>query len=1169
MTTRMESARGGVEALGQARDTTLLDLLVARLGDAATRPALATQPSADDATTTWTWLEAAAAAVDLAAALEETGLRCGDRVVHVGTHSVDWVVVDLACLLAGVVHVSLHADAPRLELLDQIAWLAPAGVVLSGEEGPFPPNAAARLLGGLSDSRRVIDRRRPTPRRGQRLPPPSAGLCSEAWRSRAADPEALRREVSRRAAVIDPDAPARIFLSSGTTGRPRGYAHSQRSLATNALAAAAIFLDESADVRLSWLPMSHALACTGDLSTALVRGGCLNVVPDRRRLFDACRFLPPTVILGVPAFYERLERGVRSGAIPDLAAALGGRVRVCISGGAALRERTQLLFAARGVPLVEGYGLAEAGPVVALDNPRGCRPGWVGKPLAGIDVRLDSVGQLLVRTPSRALEQILPPDAELAVDDHHGDRADEWIATGDTAEIAADGRIRITGRVVDTIVLSTGTKLPPAEVERILADDAVVAQVCVCGDRLAAPVALIVPEPAVVRAAIRSLGIRVASRRAALRHPRFLRWLARRLARRQASLPRSWRVRRIVLVNRPFDIDRGEMTHSMKLKRPSIANHFAATLDAASAPSPPPGVADVPRDDAPLSHATAGIAATLWGLPRGDDGGFANAAAFATQPLPDEIAGVLQEAQRRLGALQAEGLLYAPMPMTKLPPAPLDDAPPRPEGLFTAAAEAAVGETGLWGVHVPVAYGGCGGTVVDLVKSVTKIAGIVPSAAGMLAVHSAIGAVSTLVAFGTPSQQARHLPGLAEGKPLSVFGATEPEVGCDLGAVRTTLARRDGRLVIDGTKMFITNATYGRLVKLLVVADGKPAVVLARLPDRDTPSFRLLSYALHPLRHTSNHALEFRGFTVDEQDVIKGPGGDAMAVVWHGLNRGRSTLAAQAAGTLGLLRAHAREHALGRASWGQPIASRQLVQGRLARIAAGSLACEALSIWAAATIDTSGGMGGELEAITAKVVASQAVREGAIDALGIHGGRAFLVGHPLGDSFHDHLAVGVYEGESDLLGLALFKGLAKRHPLSERLRQGSRFGVAVGWLGWRVARLAGAGHDAGILDRRLREHAAAARKVLAASAVAIDRAIRRHGRGLAERQLEVGSLSATVRDAASALAVAHHADIQGDDAATATADVWCRMALARASCRRLTPADHAAIGALGRRVVEG
>ena len=160
-------------------------------------------------------------------------------------------------------------------------------------------------------------------------------------------------------------------------------------------------------------------------------------------------------------------------------------------------------------------------------------------------------------------------------------------------------------------------------------------------------------------------------------------------------------------------------------------------------------------------------------------------------------------------------------------------------------------------------------------------------------------------------------------------------------------------------------------------------------------------------------------------------------------------------------------------------------------------------------------------------------------------------------------------GESELLGLALFKGLARRHPLSARLRQGSRVGAAVDWLGWRVGRLVAAGGDRGILDSHLRAHAAAARRSLASSAVAIDRAIRRHGRALAERQLEVGALSAAVRDAASVLAVAHHADVRGDDEALVTADVWCRMALARAAGRRLTPADHAAIGALGRGIIEG
>ena len=155
---------------------------------------------------------------------------------------------------------------------------------------------------------------------------------------------------------------------------------------------------------------------------------------------------------------------------------------------------------------------------------------------------------------------------------------------------------------------------------------------------------------------------------------------------------------------------------------------------------------------------------------------------------------------------------------------------------------------------------------------------------------------------------------------------------------------------------------------------------------------------------------------------------DGMRIVWHGLNRGRITLAAQAAGTLRILLETAREYSGRRRTWGEPIGARQLVQGRLGRIAARIVACDALAAWAATSID--GGQTGELEAITAKIVAGECVRDSAIDALGVHGGRAFLVGHPLGDSLHDHLAVTVYEGESDLLGLALFKGIAKHHPLA-------------------------------------------------------------------------------------------------------------------------------------------
>ena len=1112
----------------------LVDLLRARAADAFDRPAVMTWR--DGAIDTVSWGGLIGTALEYARVLEAHGLGRGDRLAHVGPHAIEWIVVDLACLLSGLVHVALHDDEPATVLEERIAWLAPRGCVASG----------GRLVRGL---RATVPRPRPS------------------W---PVDREAVFTGLADRAAACDPDAPAAIFLSSGTTGHPRAVVHSQRALAWNATASSAVFLDDPRDVRLSWLPLAHAYARVGDLYTALVRGGALVVVGDRRQVLDACRATAPTVILGVPVFFERIAAGVAAGRITDLPAALGGAVRVCVSGGAPLKDRTAAVFAAGGVPLVQGYGLAEAGPVVALASPRTMRPGTVGPPLPGLDVRCDVRGHLLVRTPSATLGVIEPGCTDMAPA-----TVDGWLATGDLGRLDDAGHLVITGRAVDTVALSTGAKVPPAEVERALAEDPVVAQVCVLGQGLAAPVALVVPEPAVVRAAVRRLGLRVFSRRQALAHPRLVRWLARRLAARQAALPRPWRVRWAVFVPRPFDAAHGEATTAFKLKRAAIATHFSHVLTAAAMAEPPSWIAVVPTGresdlPSPGSRESPGgrpLAALLW---QGTSGGFAASAARSAAPLSAAVTAVLEHTDAALERLRSEQLLYAPLPST-LPPAPLADAPLAPTGVFTAHAEATLADAGLWGLAVPEAFGGTGASLGELARAITHVAARVPTAAGLLSVHSSIGAVSALVAFGSAEQQARLLPGLAEGRPLSIFGATEPDAGCDLSGVATTIDRTAAGLVVSGTKMFITGATHGRLVKLLARLDGRPVVALVRLPDTDTPSFHLRHYALHPLKHAHNAALEFTRHPLAEADLLAAPSGrdgpDAMRIIWHGLNRGRITLAAQAAGTLRILLAQARDHALGRHTWGEPIASRELVQGRLGRIAARIAACDALTAWAAASIDAGGS--GELEALTAKVVAGECVRESAIDALGVHGGRAFLVGHPLGDSFHDHFAVTVYEGESDLLGLALFKGLAKQHPLATHARGTSRLARAASWLAWRAGTFARGHRDTAILDTMLRDHTRQARSELARVALSIDCVIRRHGRSLAERQLEIGALSARVRDLASVLAVAHHADATADDRAIASADVWCRLALARALSRRLTAADHAAVAGLGKGVVAG
>jgi long-subunit acyl-CoA synthetase (AMP-forming)/alkylation response protein AidB-like acyl-CoA dehydrogenase len=1144
------SARGTRQAAAPpAGAPSLAALLRDRFADSHDRPALVDGLRPD---MRLSWGETITAALTLATRLEAEGLSAGDRLAHVGPPSPDWVLVDLACLLSGVVHVALHADATPAEHARQLAWLQPRAVVVSGA-GQAPAAGRIPLV---------------------RLACPAVPLGPDHDRA------AISTALDRRVAAVDPAAPATILLSSGTTGHPHGVVHCQRALVANATAAAAVFLDEPDDVRLAWLPQSHALARTGDLYTALVRGGCLSLVGDRRRILDACRALPPTVILGVPAFFMRLERASAAGRIADLKAALGGRVRVAVSGGAALPERTAAWFSARGVPLVEGYGLAEAGPVVTLASPRSLRPGTVGQPLAGVELRLDPQGQLLVRTPSRAIAVIAadntgahqagssPEPTEPAEPTAH-----DWLATGDTATIDPDGHVRITGRVVETLVLATGHKLPPAAVERALAEEPLVAQVCVVGQGLPWPVALVVPDPDRLRLLIRSLGARVVSRRGAAAHPRVLGWLARRLDHAQRWLPRAWRARRAVLVMRAFDAAHDEATESFKLKREAIARHFRTSIEAAVATPAGRGVIVLPPSapsNAPPAARGCAVAALWGGAPTAD--GFA-AAADATSGDGDRHGPVVTAALEAITRLRAAGALHEPGPVP--PPAPLADdfaaallpGPPPASGVFSTVAEEAVGETGLWGLAVPEDHGGSGANLRELAAAITRVAAAAPTAAGMLAVHSSIGAVSALTAFGTPQQQARHLPGLARGRPLSVFGATEPGAGCDLHAASTRLERTaDGHYVVTGTKLFITGATHGRLVKLLAQRDGRPAVALVGLPAHDGPGFRLRHYRLHPLRHAHNAALEFARMPVSADDLLAAPGDDGMAIVWHGLNRGRVTLCAQAAGTLRILLAHATDHARRRQTWGRPIASRELVLGRLGRIAAAIPACDALAAWAGWVIDA--GLPGELEAIVAKTTASLAVRDAAFDALGVHGGRAFLVGHPLGDALHDHLAVTVYEGESDLLGLALFKGLSRGHPLAGR-RDAPAWRRAATWLAWRTAALvprARARHGT-LFDRRLAGHAAAARRLLDQTALAIDRAIRRHGRGLAERQLEIGGLAAIVRDGLGVLAVAHHADRLADERGLLGADVWCRLALARARGRRLTAADLDAVATLGRAVV--
>lgn len=1097
------------------------------------------------------WGQLLSQSVAVAERIEAAGMTAGDRVLHIGPHSTAWPIVDFGCLLSGVVHVALHAEESQSEQDRHLQLFKPSGIVLSG-------GIRCRSL------------------TQQDLPLLEVQVN---WSTDRIDRGSLRNIIAERLQRCDPDAPAAVLISSGTTGRPKGFVHSQRSLVTNAAASAVEFLEEPDDVRLSWLPQSHALARVGDLYTTVVRGGALNVVRDRRRILEACEKAPPAAILGVPIFYDRLARAVQQGKIINLCEALGGRVRVCVSGGAPLRQLTARIFQQHDVPLVEGYGLAEAGPVVAVSNPRCKQAGAVGHSLRGIEVaisdRESDIGQVVIRTPCRALSVIDPArdGAEFPIDNT------AWLETGDTGVIDGDGQLRITGRIDDILTLSNGTKFSPVDVEAVMLEEPAVAQVCVAGEGLPRPVAFIVPEPLMVRELLKRFRCRVWSRSQALSHPKVLQWFARTIGIHQRILPRPLRVAQFVLVDHPFDVAHGEATESFKIKRRVIVNNFSRYMKFFERQAdctqgkllPRVGVIkDMEKknsDSASQSKSTTSwLNAALWQgrNSMGHGSGFSYAADRMVAELSSEVSGVIDNAIEAIDKLRDADELYDKIEAISTPDAPLVDPPMPPTGKLSKVAEQVLGQTGLWGLFVPHVYGGTGCSFRELVQAVARLASINPTVAGLLSVHSTIGAVSAVTTFGSEDQQQYWLPQLAEGHPLSVFAATEPDAGCDLHRISSRLERDGRRLLLTGTKMFITGATYGRLVKLLALFEEKPVIVLVQLPQSNTPHFTLQSYGLHPLKHAHNNALNFQQFSIDSSCVLSpgtGPDGqerDGMSIVWHGLNRGRVALAAQASGTIRLLLKQAVLYSGKRFTWGQPIQTRELVLGRLGRMAAAQLVCEALSGWSASLIDD--GCSGEYEAILTKIIASRCLRQAAVDALGIHGGRAFLIGHPLGDSFHDHFAAGVYEGESDLLGLALLKGITKHHPLASKR-------TLLAWIQWRISRSLQwfpPREDAALLDSELQSLATQARRNLVAASIETDRLLRTHGRKLAEQQLILTDLSDRIQGFISCLAVIHYADRRADIDSVSAAVCWCRSILSGYSGKSRDMDDYRRLAELGR-----
>jgi len=441
----------------------------------------------------------------------------------------------------------------------------------------------------------------------------------------------------------------------------------------------------------------------------------------------------------------------------------------------------------------------------------------------------------------------------------------------------------------------------------------------------------------------------------------------------------------------------------------------------------------------------------------------------------------------------------------------------------------------------------------------SKMAMLEPSVAGLASVHGCIGAVDPIKTFGNKYQKEKWLPLLASGEKLSAFALTEPCAGSDMTALKTTATLEDDHYVVNGEKLFITNAICGRLISLVCLIDNEPQVLIVELPEEENAHFQLKKYGLYALSRLNNNGLVFKNFKVPKENLIKPNKGNGLTIAYHGLNLGRIALCANAAGCMNVMLWSMLPWSNFRITYGQPIAKRELVQNRIAKLAGYILSSNSLVSWCSSLIDQ--GYRGELECIVAKTFGSEKQKESAIDlCMKTHGGRSFLHGHLIGDNIHEFLAPLIYEGEGDMLNMAFFKSLVKEHgvkyfePIGKAMMEAGikkpspidmikNYKVFLPYVKWLFKEKLHSRYAALFDDQsfppQLKNHADFAIKNLQKVASEISSLMRRYQLRLADKQCRMSLLSHKIQNLITMLATIGYTATHYDEITEQIADVAC------------------------------
>lgn len=554
---------------------------------------------------------------EIAVGLRELNLSKGDRVALYMESDTFFCLSDMGCLIAGLIDVPIY--------LNQSPGTNEYILRHSGAKALFVSSLTRlhdidELLAEAPDIRTVIVAE---PEADQKLTPLPEGvqwLSLDTVRKRGAaciGPE--RNEVKALVNDIAPEDLATIVYTSGTTGEPKGVMLSHDNITCNALTAIAELkgfqYGPHKEVALSFLPMSHIFART--LYYATLAHAITMYFTTSENLADDLKRVRPTLFSTVPRVLEKVygrilekatvmtgmkkkllnwslhlagdyEMGKKQAAAKKVQlkladklvfrkwrAALGGRVKFVIAGGAALNEDLANMFAAAGVNVLQGYGLTETSPIITYNRPHRNRAGTVGEPLPGVEVKLAEDGEILTRGHHIMKGYYNNPEktAEVITDDG-------WFHTGDIGEITNEGFLRITDRKKDLFKLSTGKYVMPQPLENRLSTHPLIAQAVVVGPGRKYCGALLFVDQDTLRiyASAKGLGVDIPMDRL-LHHPKILERYQELIDLANEGMDHWTTVKHFKLVGDQLTIENGLLTPTLKIKRKKVYDQFGEAIE--------------------------------------------------------------------------------------------------------------------------------------------------------------------------------------------------------------------------------------------------------------------------------------------------------------------------------------------------------------------------------------------------------------------------------------------------------------------------------------------------------------------------------------------------------------------------------------------------------------